>query len=309
MKKLDTKNIVLLDGGLGQEINRRSRQDKSHPLWSVDVMMNEPDLVVKVHEDFIKAGARVLCPNNYAATPMRLKKFDLESRLTDIHRKAIALMDEAVSRSGVNPKDISRLGCLPPLVSSYVASAAPNYDDAYDQYSMLLELQQPFVDGFLVETMSNLTEIRAVIDVLNTANEPIYLALTIKDDGTNSLRSGESIESALELLVRHRVGACLINCSRPESVTKALPLIAKSGLVFGAYANGFTSINALRPYGNVDALEKRIDLTHEVYCEHVLGWIDCGASIVGGCCEITPKHISFLHEALNSRGITCSKLI
>ena len=62
-------SITLLDGGLGQEINNRSTQDNSHPLWSVQVMHNEPEIVVQVHEAFINAGAKVLTLNNYTATP------------------------------------------------------------------------------------------------------------------------------------------------------------------------------------------------------------------------------------------------
>ena len=45
-------DIALLDGGLGQEIQKRS-MTKAHPLWSVKVMLEQPDLVTKVHRDFI----------------------------------------------------------------------------------------------------------------------------------------------------------------------------------------------------------------------------------------------------------------
>ena len=309
MNKLSISTVVLLDGGLGQEINRRSKQDKSHPLWSVEVMMNEPDLVVQVHKEFLEAGARVLCPNNYTATPLRLRKFDLESRLDEIHEQAFSLLDEAIAKADVDRKDISKMGCLPPLAASYVASEAPSYRESYEQYSKLVEVQQPFVDGFLVETMSNLTEIRAVIDVLKSVNEPIYLSLTLMDDGSNRLRSGESLRMALDFLVEQSVDACLINCSVPESISTALPLIAGSGLKFGAYANGFTSVEGLSGGATVDVLERRTDLAPEAYYAYVLEWIDGGAEIIGGCCEISPAHISFLKKSLSSRGIDCTKLL
>jgi homocysteine S-methyltransferase len=57
--------IALLDGGLGQEINKRSRND-THPLWSVKVMFDSPDIVCDVHSDFILSGARVICLNTYS---------------------------------------------------------------------------------------------------------------------------------------------------------------------------------------------------------------------------------------------------
>ena len=62
-------DIIFLDGGLGQEINKRSSKTKSHPLWSLKVMYDEPEIVSKVHLDFINAGAKVLSLNTYTATP------------------------------------------------------------------------------------------------------------------------------------------------------------------------------------------------------------------------------------------------
>ncbi len=49
--------VVLLDGGLGQEIYRRARSVSS-PLWSVAVMQEQPEVVTAVHADFIRAGAK-----------------------------------------------------------------------------------------------------------------------------------------------------------------------------------------------------------------------------------------------------------
>ena len=52
-------DIAFLDGGLGQEIHKRSNND-AHPLWSVKVMFDHPNIVTKVHSDFIQSGARVI---------------------------------------------------------------------------------------------------------------------------------------------------------------------------------------------------------------------------------------------------------
>ena len=48
--------VTLLDGGLGQEIQKRSAQS-AHALWSVKVMMEKPEIVTAVHRDYIDAGA------------------------------------------------------------------------------------------------------------------------------------------------------------------------------------------------------------------------------------------------------------
>ena len=87
-----------------------------------------------------------------------------------------------------------------------------------------------------------------------------------------------------------------------------MPILAGSGARFGGYANGFTSIDKLRPGGVVDVLEARKDLTPEVYAEYVEQWIDMGATIVGGCCEVGPSHIRHLADKLAASGHTITNL-
>ena len=73
---------------------------------------------------------------------------------------------------------------------------------------------------------------------------------------------------------------------------------------FGAYANGFTEITKayLSEAPTVDKLSARRDLGPEAYAEFALGWIDQGATIVGGCCEVGPKHIRHLAQRLREAG-------
>ena len=67
-------DISFLDGGLGQELIKRSSAPP-HPLWSTKVMLDEPHLVSDIHRDFCDAGARVICLNTYAVSRHRLKTF------------------------------------------------------------------------------------------------------------------------------------------------------------------------------------------------------------------------------------------
>ena len=74
----------------------------------------------------------------------------------------------------------------------------------------------------------------------------------------------------------------------------------------GPYANGFTSVGALKHGGTVDVLEARRDLGPESYARHALAWARQGACIVGGCCEVGPEHIAALRQLLLSDGFELS---
>ena len=67
------QGVLLLDGGLGQELIRRS-PSPAHHQWSLQVMLKEPDLVAEVHRDFCDAGANIACLNTYAITRARLAR-------------------------------------------------------------------------------------------------------------------------------------------------------------------------------------------------------------------------------------------
>ena len=71
---------------------------------------------------------------------------------------------------------------------------------------------------------------------------------------------------------------------------------------YGGYANGFTSIDALRPGGTVASLSARSDLSPDAYADFACSWIDTGARIIGGCCEVGPAHIAHLAKRLKQAG-------
>ena len=83
-------DIALLDGGVGQEIQKRS-MTKAHPLWSVKVMFDQPDIVTKVHSDFILSGSRIITLNTYAASKTRMTSHGFGDKLELAHKTAIKL--------------------------------------------------------------------------------------------------------------------------------------------------------------------------------------------------------------------------
>ena len=202
-------DITFLDGGLGQEINNRSTQDSAHPLWSVKVMFEEPDIVIATHKDFIRAGARVITMNNYTATIPRMTRHGFGDQFHAAHQLAAELVNKAIHQAQTEfdqEIDVNIAGCLPPIAASYVASAALNYDDSYDQYSQLIEIQAQHVDVFLAETISNITEAKAALAALKAAGQKCFIGLTLSDDLSNSLRSGESLGNSTAPIPVHSSG-------------------------------------------------------------------------------------------------------
>ncbi|NBB69694.1 MAG: homocysteine S-methyltransferase [Alphaproteobacteria bacterium] len=297
---LSGRVVVLLDGGMGQELRKR-RAAAPTPLWSGQVMADEPELVTAVHRDFIEAGAGVITANTYALTPERLARDGDPARLGELHRRALDAAHAARDTSG---RAVRIAGCLGPLVASYRPDLVPDTDTCAASYRRLVDAQAARVDLFIAETLSTVREAGVATAAARPAGLEVWTSLTVRDDDGTRLRSGEPVRDGAAAALDAGASAVLINCSIPEAVTRAVGEIATLGCPFGAYANGFEPEGELRPDGTVDDLAARTDLGPGPYADHAMGWIEAGAAIVGGCCEVGPAHIAELARRLDQAGIT-----
>ncbi len=295
----ERNRVILLDGGMGQELWHRSSRPAS-PLWSAQVMLDEPELVVAAHRDYIEAGAQVIIVNTYSATPERLARDGDPGLLEPLHAAALDAARRACEETG--KEDVRIAGCLSPLVASFRPDLAPDDATCLESYRRMVAAQADGVDLFICETMSLAREARAAVTAAVESTLPVWASFTVDDADGTRLRSGESLAEASEQVLSDGAEAILVNCSVPEAVTTAMDVLGKFGVPHGGYANGFTSVDALEPGGTVDVLEARKDLDPAIYAGHVLGWVKQGARIVGGCCEVGPAHIRALAERLADQG-------
>ncbi|SES15534.1 homocysteine S-methyltransferase [Vreelandella subterranea] len=283
---------------MGQELRKRSSQPVS-PLWSAQVMLDEPHLVVDAHRDFIAAGAQVIKLNNYSATPHRLARDGSSAMFEPLHTAALNAARQAREESG---REVRIAGCLPPLVASYHADSVPDDTVCQRDYRRLVQQQAEGVDLFLCETMSLIREARAATIAAVEAERSVWVAFTVDDSDGTRLRSGERLSEAVNEVASIGAEKIVVNCSVPEAVTAAMHELATLNVSFGGYANGFTSVAPLQPGGTVDALTSRADLDPIGYAAHALAWAELGARVVGGCCEVGPAHIAELARQLTDSG-------
>ncbi|SLN35837.1 homocysteine S-methyltransferase family protein [Pseudooctadecabacter jejudonensis] len=286
--------ITLLDGGMGQELVHRAG-DNPTPLWSTQVMLDHPGLVAQVHRDFAAAGATVATTNTYAIHHDRLEGTPVADRFADLHATALKEIAQVEGR---------KAGSIGPLVQSYRADIAPPYDEAVPKYAEIAQLLAPSVDMIICETVASVAHARAVFDGAKTAGIPVWVAFTVSDTDGTVLRSGEPLAEGVAAVAG--ADAVLVNCSAPEVIIDALPSLAAAGLPYGAYANGFEQITEdfLGHKPTVNALNARRDFTPAVYADHAMAWVDAGATIVGGCCEVGPAHIAEIANRLRAAGHT-----
>lgn len=290
--------ITLLDGGMGQELIRRHGKPPT-PLWATHVMIENPGLVREIHADYFAAGATIATSNSYAILRDRLPMGGLEDEFEAL--LGAALSEAKAARDAHGSGRIA--GSIGPLGGSYRPDNHPDEARATATYAENVAFLAPRVDMILYETASVRANIRSAMAAAKGCGVPVWIGVSVDDQDGTRLRSGEALADALPDLAD--ADAVLINCSAPEAMPQALRVLSEAGKPYGAYANGFTQITKefMRDEQVVDALSARRDMGPQIYADHVMRWIDQGATIVGGCCETGPDHIAEIARRLRARGV------
>jgi homocysteine S-methyltransferase len=291
--------ITILDGGMGKEL-RRIGAPFRQPEWSSLALMEAPDMVVQAHRNFIEAGARVIITNNYAVVPYHHSDEFFAERGRELTDLAGRLARRAADES---PFAVAVAGSMPPLFGSY----EPDRFDPERGAPLYVEIASallPHVDLWIGETLSSIAEMQSVLQAIQAtaSTQPVWMSFSLPDtwtDGVIALRSGETVDQIVEA-AGDRVDALLFNCSTPEQTGPALAALrdaldrAGRATRTGGYANAFPAARGTTYQANEVIFERREDLTAARYADYVADWIDGGATIVGGCCDMYPEHIETL---------------
>jgi S-methylmethionine-dependent homocysteine/selenocysteine methylase len=295
----------ILDGGMSRELLRLGAELKQ-PEWSALALINSPDIVRKVHLEFIAAGAQVITTNSYALVPFHIGEDRFEKEGAALIALAGRLARQAAD--AVTDRKVLVAGSLPPIFGSYEPQ---NFQPTrvQDYLQVLVANLDPFVDIWLGETLSLIAEAEAVRDAIAATGKPFWISFTLADGeaqiagGEAMLRSGEKVEDAARWAVSSGAEALLFNCSKPEVMQAAVETTAhvfrKMGadIEIGVYANAFEGQQG-DAAANEGLHDTRNDLNDDVYSRYACSWAEAGATIIGGCCGIGAAHIHRLRKTL-----------
>lgn len=291
------EQLTILDAGMGKTLGMRGVEIPG-TIWSANALIVAPETVVEIHKENINAGAKVITTNSYGIIRTDLAKENIENQFEALNEKAGQLAQQAVEESG---RAIEIAGSLPPLNGSYRPDRVLERKIIEPLYLEQAKLLAPYVDFFICETMSSITEAVAAASAASQTGKPVLVAITLDDERNGCLRSGESIEEALEQFASLELLGVLANCCLPEQISEAMPLLISAGYAFsGGYANAFSQVPKdwlLDGVKETDGkLELRRDLGPEYYAEFAASWIEQGANVIGGCCGTTAEHTRALAQ-------------
>tara|TARA_A100000164_G_scaffold192478_1_gene170870 strand:+ start:4547 stop:5464 length:918 start_codon:yes stop_codon:yes gene_type:complete len=290
-EKLDNGKLVILDGAMGSELEKSgAKMDKN--LWCGTCSVEFPELVTKVHEDYIKAGADVITTNTYACTPISMKNYGLEKSIEEFNQKSVQVAKKAIKNS---KKDIALAGSVSASGSFYKLGIKAMIPGFKEQIKILKE---EGVDLIILEAMSSQADIvQAMIECSYKINIPVWLSIScVIDDKTNNVMLGyndtvdsppevyENFEISLNRFSKLHKGPILIAHSDIDVTGKALD-IAKKNL------NGILGVYPNTGYYEKPHWKFADDITPNDYLEYAKSWLKNGAQIIGGCCGLGVEEI------------------
>ena len=239
--------MIILDGGLGHQL-RAVGAPFRQPEWSALALMEAPQFVREVHDQFIAAGADVITTNSYAVVPFHIGEDRFEAQAGELLALAAKLASDAAD--AVSHK-VYVAASVPPMFGSY----QPDQFEVQGARRMMQQFRRhlaPVADIFIGETLSSVEEATTYLEVFADCAADLWLSVSLEDADYEpdrpKLRSGELLSELLLSIEGMRFDALLFNCSQPEVMADAI----KAGR---AELDAFTTQHGAAPpmigvYGN-----------------------------------------------------------
>jgi len=280
---------LLCDGAMGTMLYARGV-----PLdGCFDVLnANNPTLVQSIHAAYLSAGADLIETNTFGANRFKLALHGLDARVREINARGAKLARDVRETTG---REAFVLGSIGPLGKYLAPIGTIGVEEGRAAFREQAEgLLEGGVDAFIVETFSDLGEIRLAVEAIRALTDelPIIAQMAFTEEGVTFVgRSAVEVARALRGLPVQVIGA---NCSVGSSVLYDIleqMLPEAGGLPISIQPNaGLPSRVG----------ERLIYLSSPAYMAEYAGkMLEAGARIVGGCCGTTPDHIRAMRAAVD----------
>ncbi|WP_405169923.1 methionine synthase [Paenibacillus sp. FSL H8-0280] len=294
------QRILILDGAMGTMIQQVDLTGEDFGGEDLDgcnemLVLTRPELIQRIHEEYLEAGADLIETNTFGATSVVLAEYDIQDRAREINLEAARIAKAAVDRFSTPESPRYVVGAMGPTTKTLSVTGGVTFQELIDSYlEQALALIEGGVDALLLETSQDTLNVKAGSIGIQHAFEqsgvtlPLMISGTIEPMGTTL--AGQNIESfyiSLEHLNPISVG---LNCATgPEFMRDHIrSLSAMASVAVSCYPNAGLPDENGNYHESPDSLAQKIGAFAEQ------GWLN----IAGGCCGTTPAHIRAMRDTL-----------
>jgi homocysteine S-methyltransferase len=285
LRELLGTRVLIGDGAVGTLLGERG---VGHPYARAN--LSHPKMVADIHVDYLRAGADAIETNTFAANRFKLENHDLEERVREVNAEGASLALKAARAVAGTGDRALVLGAIGPLGRPLAPIGPVSTDGAK---SVFLEQAEALLEGgadaILLETFTDLVELRLAYEAVGTLGAPVMAYKTFVEDG-ETLAEGLPGRAAREI---SSWGADLTGANCTVGPQRMVEIIRQM-------ADGAGPVAALPNPGLPQLVGGLIRFRRDVdhFAEYGLKLAEAGARLVGGCCGTTPAHVRALSRAL-----------
>ena len=289
---------LFFDGGTGSLLQAQGLKAGELPeVWSI----TRPEVCVKLHRDYLEAGADIIKTNTFGANGLKFKGRENasgaqgpEAGLPAADRPADSYsVDEIVTAAMKNARRaVAEAGHgyialdLGPTGKLLKPLGDLDFEAAVELYKEVVRIgRREGADLVLIETMSDSYELKAAVLAAKEAGEGLPVFATVVFDGKGKLLTGGNVESTVALLEGLRVDALGINCGlgpvQMKGIVEELLKVSSLPVIVNPNAGLPRSENGVTLY----------DIDGDRFAQVMEEIARMGACFLGGCCGTTPEHI------------------
>ncbi len=297
--RLERKEIILIDGGIGTEIERRG-VTMDNAAWCGAANKTHSDVVRAMHADYVRAGAGVITANTFATARHVLEPAGFGDEVETINRTAVRLAREARDEAADGPVwiagSMSSTGPLTAIGLPDDARAGANYRE---QAELLAEAG---IDLIIAEMMTHTGNATLVVEAALQTDLPVWVGFSAErnhetgrimpwcDRHVERLSGdlGDTIDAIVALGGADVMG---IMHTKLGDMDPAFEVLRErwSGPTLAYAESGLWKPPSWKFVGVVSP---------EDYAQSALGWVASGIQVIGGCCGTGPAHIHALRDTL-----------
>ena len=268
LKKLG-KEVMIFDGAFGTELEKRGIMSKMPEKLS----MTAPDQIADIHRAYIEAGCDFITTNTFGANRIKMPGENLKA----VIESSIA----AAKRFRTSQYVMMDIG---PLGKMLYPMGELSFDDAYEAFKEMVVFSRDLVDGFILETFSDLYELKcALLAVKENSDKPVFTSMTF--DTTGHTLTGTSPRIMAELMSNMGADAIGVNCSLgPKDLTPIVEELLR-------YSHQPVLVQPNRGLPNLCNGKATYTLTELEFSSCMHKFYEAGVAVLGGCCGTNPDFI------------------
>ena len=276
------RSLLIFDGAMGSLLYERGIFVTQN---FEQLNVTRPEVVGKIHEDYVAAGAQVIETNTFGANGFCLDRHGLGDQVRAYNVAGARLARKAAGEDVWVAGSIGPTGLVPGVASrAELDVVAATFAD---QAAALVE---GGVDLFVLETFRHLEEIRIAIDAARRAAPGLPIIASMAFDPSETVADGSTPEQVATTLRDWGADVIGVNCGDGPQLALAIaermrgagmPLCVQPNAGLPRTVDGRLLYMATPEY--LDVFARRT--------------IQLGATMIGGCCGTTPDHVHWMAKS------------